>query len=102
MACVIFVCMRYIIHRPVLFLVTAPKIPKLRYIFSILGETAMDLAEMGWGVMDWIGVAQDVDQWMVPVNVAMISRVPLNAGKFFLTAQLVATRIVLSSVDLVN
>jgi hypothetical protein len=62
----------------------------------------MDLAEMRWGVMDWIGMVQNGDQWRVLVNVAMSSRVPLNAGKFLVAAQLVASRIVLSSVDLVS
>jgi hypothetical protein len=28
----------------------------------------MDLAEVGWGDVDWIGLAQDRDRWRVLVN----------------------------------
>jgi hypothetical protein len=42
----------------------------------------MDLREIGWGGMDWIDVAQDMDQWMVVVNTVMNVRVPENVGKF--------------------
>jgi hypothetical protein len=31
----------------------------------------MDLGEIGWGVMDWIYLAQDGDQWKVLVNTVM-------------------------------
>jgi hypothetical protein len=31
----------------------------------------MDLGEIGWGDVDWIGVAQDGDKWMAPVNTVM-------------------------------
>jgi hypothetical protein len=31
----------------------------------------MDLREIGWGVMDWIDLAQDRDQWMALVNTIM-------------------------------
>jgi hypothetical protein len=36
----------------------------------------MDLREIGWDVMDWIDLAQDKDQWRVPVNTVMNLRVP--------------------------
>jgi hypothetical protein len=32
--------------------------------------------------MDWIDLAQDMDQWRALVNTVMKLRVPLNAGKF--------------------
>jgi hypothetical protein len=32
--------------------------------------------EIGWGVVDWIGLAQDRDKWRALVNVAMKLRVP--------------------------
>jgi hypothetical protein len=31
----------------------------------------MDLREMGWGVVDWIGQAPDRDKWRAVVNAAM-------------------------------
>jgi hypothetical protein len=36
----------------------------------------MDLREIGWGVMDWIDLAQDGGQWRVLVNTVMNLRVP--------------------------
>jgi hypothetical protein len=35
----------------------------------------MDLREIGWGVMDWIDLAQDQDRWRAVVNTAMNLRV---------------------------
>jgi hypothetical protein len=32
--------------------------------------------------MDWIDLAQDMDQWMALVNMGINLRVPQNAGKF--------------------
>jgi hypothetical protein len=34
------------------------------------------LREIGWDGMDWIHVAQNRDQYMVPVNTIMNLRVP--------------------------
>jgi hypothetical protein len=36
----------------------------------------------GWDGMDWIDLAQDMDQWRALVNKVMNLRVLLNAGKF--------------------
>jgi hypothetical protein len=36
----------------------------------------MDLLEIGWGGVDWIGLAQDRDKWRALVNVVMNLRVP--------------------------
>jgi hypothetical protein len=36
----------------------------------------MHLREMGWGVVDWIDLAQDRDQWWVFVNTVMKLRIP--------------------------
>jgi hypothetical protein len=36
----------------------------------------MDLREIGWGVMDWIGLAQDRGQWRALVNTVMNLHVP--------------------------
>jgi hypothetical protein len=42
----------------------------------------MDLREIGWGGMDWIGLAQNRDQWGALVNTVMNIRIPQNVGKF--------------------
>jgi hypothetical protein len=31
----------------------------------------MDLGEVGWGDVDWIGLAQDRDRWRALVNAVM-------------------------------
>jgi hypothetical protein len=36
----------------------------------------MDLRKVGWGGMDWIGLAQDRDQWRALVNTVMNLWVP--------------------------
>jgi hypothetical protein len=36
----------------------------------------IDLGEIGWGVMDWIGLAQDRDQRRALMNTVMNLRVP--------------------------
>jgi hypothetical protein len=38
----------------------------------------IDLREIGWGVMDWIDVAQDREQCRALVNTVMNLRVPLR------------------------
>jgi hypothetical protein len=41
----------------------------------------MDLVEVEWGDVDWIGLAEDRDRWRALVNAVLNLRVPLNAGK---------------------
>jgi hypothetical protein len=41
----------------------------------------MDLGEVGWGDVDWIGLAKDRNRWRALVNAVMNLRVPLNARK---------------------
>jgi hypothetical protein len=36
----------------------------------------MDLLEIGWDGVDWIGLAQDRNKWTVLVNAVMNLRVP--------------------------
>jgi hypothetical protein len=36
----------------------------------------MDLGEMGWGGVDWIGLAQDRNKWRTLVNSVLDLRVP--------------------------
>jgi hypothetical protein len=41
-----------------------------------LNKIRMDLVEVEWGDLDWIGLAQDMDRWRAPVNSVMYLRVP--------------------------
>jgi hypothetical protein len=36
----------------------------------------MDLREIGWGGMNWIHLAQDVEQWWASMNTVMNLRIP--------------------------
>jgi hypothetical protein len=46
--------------------------PRRRWLDSI----RMDLVELGWGGVDWIGLAQDRDWWRALVNSVLNLRVP--------------------------
>jgi hypothetical protein len=41
----------------------------------------MDLVEIGWSGVDWIGLAHDRDKWRALVSTVMNLRVPKNARK---------------------
>jgi hypothetical protein len=43
---------------------------------SWVNDIKMDRLEIGWGGVDWIGLAQDRDKWRVLVNVVLNLRVP--------------------------
>jgi hypothetical protein len=51
--------------------------PRRRWVDNI----KMDLLEICWGGVDWIGLAQDRDKWRALVSAVMNLRVPKNAGK---------------------
>jgi hypothetical protein len=46
------------------------------HIRSLVDNIKMDLLEIGWGGVDWIGLAQDRDKWKAVVNAVMNLRVP--------------------------
>jgi hypothetical protein len=46
--------------------------PRRRWV----DNTRMDLAEVGWGDVDWIGLAQDRERWRALVNSVLNLRVP--------------------------
>jgi hypothetical protein len=62
----------------------------------------MDLLEIGLNVVDWIGLAQDRYRWRALVNSIMNLQVPSNAGNYRVAAQFAASRVVLSSTELVS
>jgi hypothetical protein len=45
--------------------------PRRRWVDNI----RMDFVEVGWGDVDWIGVAQDRDRWRALVNSVLNLRV---------------------------
>jgi hypothetical protein len=53
----------------------------------------MDLEEVGWGDVDWIGLAKDRNRWRALVNSVLNLQVALNAGKL---SSGLASRVVLS------
>jgi hypothetical protein len=46
--------------------------PRRRWVDNI----RMDLGEVGWGDVDWIGVAKDRNRWRALVNSVLNLRVP--------------------------
>jgi hypothetical protein len=46
--------------------------PRRRWVDNI----EMDLGDTGWGDVDSVGLAQDMDKWRAVVNVVMKFRVP--------------------------
>jgi hypothetical protein len=49
-----------------------PGRPRRRWVDNI----RMDLGEVGWGDVDWIGLAQDRNRWRALVNSVLNLRVP--------------------------
>jgi hypothetical protein len=46
--------------------------PRRRWLDNI----RMDVVDVGWGDVDWIGLAQDRDRWRVLANSVLNLRVP--------------------------
>jgi hypothetical protein len=46
--------------------------PRRRWVDNI----TMDLGEVGWGDVDWIGLAKDRNRWSAVVNSVLNLRVP--------------------------
>jgi hypothetical protein len=51
--------------------------PRSRWVNNI----RMDLGEVGWGDVDWIGLAKDRNRWRTLVSSVLNLWVPRNAGK---------------------
>jgi hypothetical protein len=51
--------------------------PRRRWVDNI----RMGLGKVGWGDVDWIGLAQDRNRWGALVNSLLNLRVARNAGK---------------------
>jgi hypothetical protein len=51
--------------------------PRRRWV----GNIRMELGEVGWGDVNWIGLAQDRNRWRALVNSVLNLRVPSNAWK---------------------
>jgi hypothetical protein len=47
-----------------------------KYIYIYVFVFKMDLLEIGWGGVDWNGLAQDRDKWRALVDAVMNLRVP--------------------------
>jgi hypothetical protein len=47
-----------------------------RQIRRWMDNVRMNLVEVGWGDVDWIGLAQDRDRWRALVNSVLNLRVP--------------------------
>jgi hypothetical protein len=70
--------------------------PRCRWLDNI----RIDLVEVGWGDVDWIGLAQDRDRRRALVNSVLNFRVIL--GTYRVARQLGISRVVLSSMELVS
>jgi hypothetical protein len=62
----------------------------------------MDIVELGWGDVDWIGLAQDRDKWRAHVNAIWTFVFYKLLGNCRMATQLVASRAVFNSIELVN
>jgi hypothetical protein len=61
----------------------------------------MDLGEVGWGDVDWIGLAKDRNRWRALVSVAINLRVQTILGSSRVTTEPMASRVVLTFIHLI-
>jgi hypothetical protein len=69
-----------------------------RWVYDI----RMDLGEVGWGDVDWIGLARDRNRWRALVNAVVNFGFHKMLGNYRVASQLVVSRVVLSSIELVS
>jgi hypothetical protein len=62
----------------------------------------IDLGEIRCGGVDWIGLAQDIDECKALVSLVMNLRFHKMLGNYRVASHLVASRVVLSSLELVS
>jgi hypothetical protein len=55
--------------------------PLRRHRLRWLDNIRMDLVEVGWADVDWIGLVHGRDRWRALVNSVLNLRVPYNAAK---------------------
>jgi hypothetical protein len=66
--------------------------PRRRWVDNI----KMDLLDVDWGGVDWIGLAQDRDRWRALVNSVMNLGFHKRLGNYRVATQLVASRVIRS------
>jgi hypothetical protein len=73
-----FISILYMLQACRVFMVGKPegKRPLWRPRRRWVGNIRMDLQEVGCGYVDWIGLAQDRDNWRTLVNAVINLRVP--------------------------
>jgi hypothetical protein len=57
---------------PIIYKRSSYRRPRLRRVDNI----RMDLGDVGWGDMDWIGLVKDRNRWRALVNSVLNLRVP--------------------------
>jgi hypothetical protein len=62
----------------------------------------MDLVEVGWGDMDWIGLDEDGDRMSALANSDSTFGFHKMLGNYRVASQLVTSRVVLSSMELIS
>jgi hypothetical protein len=68
--------------------------PRQRWVDNI----RMDLGEIGWGDVDWIGLSQDTYKWRALVNSVMNFAFHKMLRNYQVASQLLVSRVVLSSI----
>jgi hypothetical protein len=78
------------------------KRPLRRPSFRWVENIKIDVVEILWDGVNWIGLVHDKEKRRALVNAVMNLRVTLNTGKLRVATQLVGSRVVLSSTELVS